>query len=97
MDNKRLDLDALAFKPSIALQNNFDELKTSTNSLNILESELDGSLGNEVSMSYRAEQQRKGSIPHNQIKVGEEVKVIVVFEMKFSSQHGKVIETNIFD
>lgn len=73
LDSKRLEAEALVFKPSIASQNIAEQLKSSNSSLNVLESDFEGL--NEPSMRYRIEQQRKGSIPFNTVKVGDESKV----------------------
>jgi hypothetical protein len=57
-----------------------DQMKSSNTSINKLDFELD-SAGNDTSMRYRVEQQRKGSIPNinnNQVKVGNENKVILM-------------------
>lgn len=57
-----------------------EQLKSSNTSLNMIESEHESVTGNEVSMRYRIEQQRKNSIPtanNNQKKTSAEKKVNV--------------------
>jgi hypothetical protein len=57
-----------------------DQMKSSNTSINKLDFESD-TAGNDTSIRYRAEQQRKGSIPNinnNQVKVGNENKVFLI-------------------
>lgn len=76
-ENKRLgsfEDEIQGTKPTIAPLSIIEQFKTSNTSLNVFDTEHDVAIGNETSMRYRIEQQRKGSLPsanNNQTKAGE--------------------------